>query len=151
MRHARLAGENGAEIGQFDDHLGLEYFLFAGPFLTLKRIDPGNVTHCRLYVFNVELIFERNRQAMQRTERLMVFGEVVLEFLRRFDRCLEKDLMQTAYLSITLSNSPRFSCSNSYLQVGEPMRLGGRKPQQPLWLSKCHMWYFEQDQPHRFR
>lgn len=54
----------------------------------------------------------------------MVFGEVVVEFLRRFDRCLEKDLMQTAYLSITLNNSSRFSRPNSYLQVGEPMRLG---------------------------
>jgi hypothetical protein len=64
MRDTRLTEQHRPTIPQLPHHLTLKHFFFARPLLSLKRANPSHVAHCRLDIFDVELVFERDGQAV---------------------------------------------------------------------------------------
>lgn len=47
-------------------------------WIALICINPADIPHGGIHAFNIELIFETDRESMQRTQSLLVFGEVLV-------------------------------------------------------------------------
>ena len=100
MGNTRLAVQNGAEVAKLANHFTLENFLAAGAFLTHESTDPADVTHGGFYALDMELIFQTDRQAVQRPNWAFVLSIVFIELLRVSDGSVEKYFMQTVGLYV---------------------------------------------------
>lgn len=100
MRNTRLTVENGAEVAELANHFTLKDFLAAGALFTHEGTNPADVTHGGFYALDMELIFQTDRQAVQRPDWAFVLSIVFIELLRIFDGSIEKYFMQTVGLYV---------------------------------------------------
>jgi hypothetical protein len=98
VRHARLAERHSPTRPQLSYHLTLHNLLFPRPRLPFKRADPAHVPHGSLDIFDVELVFKANGEAVEGSDGGVVLGVVVVQLLRGGDGGVEEDLVEAVKL-----------------------------------------------------
>nr|POE49005.1 hypothetical protein CFP56_32157 [Quercus suber] len=94
MRHTGLDVQDGSETSQLSYHFALDQLARVSLPLSLKRADPADIPHRGLHILDVELIFQRHRQAVQQTHRSAMVLEISIRGFGVSDRRVEENLMQ---------------------------------------------------------
>lgn len=88
-----LAIQNRPQRKKFLHNLALNLMNFARILVALVCSDPANISHSGIIARYVKLIFQTDRQTMQRTYRLSMFLEVIIELFCPLECLIKENLM----------------------------------------------------------
>lgn len=100
MRDAGLAIQHCTAFAQLAHHLALNNLFFSSTLLALERSNPTDITHRRLYIFNVELILETYRKAVQGSNCCLVFSVIGVQGLCRGNGRVEEYFVEAVELDV---------------------------------------------------
>jgi hypothetical protein len=100
LRNTRLAIEYSTHRRKFLDEGALNLMrLILGN--THVSANPAYVAHGRVHAFDMELVLETHREAVEGTDGLSVFGKVAVKKLCPLEGNLRKVLVETVALQLT--------------------------------------------------
>ena len=98
MRYTRLTKQDSPTLPQLAYHLTLHPLLLPGPGFAFKGADPTYIAHGGFDVFDVKLVFEADREAVERADCVVVLGIVGVEGFCRGDGGVEEDFVEAVEL-----------------------------------------------------
>ena len=103
VQHTCLAIQNSPQRKELFHNLALNLMDFAGILVALVCSDPAHVSHRSIIALYMKLIFQTNRQTMQRTYFLSMSFEIIIELFCPLECLIKENLMQTIILSTCVS------------------------------------------------
>lgn len=123
---AYLAVQYSTECMEYSNYLAYPVFLFVAMFPL--GADPPCISHESIDAINMELIFETNRQAVQRSSWSFIFMIVVIKLFGTRKGYIEDNLMKTVALRSRQSPTGLFRASAFGSQSAGPPPLFCRTP-----------------------
>lgn len=99
LENTYLSDGNRAKAVELSNQFAFCILLFSSTFLSLERTYPANKCHGSFKTFDVELVFECERDSMQRTNGFLILLEIFVKLLGSFKCNIEGDFEKDVWLA----------------------------------------------------